>query len=66
MVPTFKALNADVGTEPDYPPLRAAAGVLLLETDHITQFYLHNHCFTLKVIWLWGGSGQKIVNLFLQ
>jgi len=47
-MPTFKALNPNVSTEPDYLPLIAAAGVLLLETNHITQLYLHNHSFYLK------------------
>ena len=47
-VPTFKAFNPNVSTEPDYLPLIAAAGVLLLETNHITQLYLHNHSFYLK------------------
>ena len=47
-VPTFKALNLNVSTEPDYLPLIAAAGVLLLETNHITQLYLHKHSFYLR------------------
>jgi len=33
----FKALNADIGTEPDNQPLIAAAGVLFLEADHVTE-----------------------------
>jgi len=49
MVSTFEALNRNVSTKPDYLPLIAAAGVFLLETDHITQLYLHNHSFSLKV-----------------
>ena len=36
MVPAFKALKPNVSTESDYPPLIAAAGVLLLETNYIT------------------------------
>jgi len=48
-VPTFKALNPNVSAEPDYLPFIAAAGVFLLETDHITQLYFHNHAFSLKV-----------------
>ena len=36
MVSAFKALKPNVSTESDYPPLIAAAGVLLLETNHIT------------------------------
>ncbi len=35
-VSTFKALNPNVSTEPDYLPFIAAAGVLLLEANHIT------------------------------
>ncbi len=35
-VPTFKALNPNVSTEPDYLPLIATAGVFLLEANHIT------------------------------
>jgi len=34
----FKACNPDVSSEPHYPPLIAAAGVLLLEADYITKF----------------------------
>ena len=48
-MPTFKALNPNVSTEPNYLPLIVAAGVLLLEANHITQLYLHNHSFPLKV-----------------
>ena len=44
----FEALNPDVSSQPDHFPLIAAAGVLLLEADHITQFYLHNHYSYLK------------------
>ncbi len=36
----FKAFNTDIGAEPDYLPLIAAAGVLLLELDDIAQLYL--------------------------
>ncbi len=39
----LKAFNAYISAEPHYLPLIAAAGVLLLEADHITQLYLHNH-----------------------
>ncbi len=52
-VPTFKALNPNVSTEPNYLPLIVAAGVLLLEANYITQFYLHNHSFYLRTdVWL--------------
>jgi len=47
-VPTFKALNPNVGTEPDYLPLIAAAGMFFLETNHITQLDFHNHSFYLR------------------
>ena len=45
-MPTFKAFNPYIGAEPGYLPLVAAAGVLLLEANHITQLYLHNHANT--------------------
>jgi len=48
-VTTFKALNPNVSTRLDYLPFIATAGVFLLETNHITQLYLHNHAFSLKV-----------------
>ncbi len=35
-VVTFKAFNAYISAEPDYLPLVAAAGVFLLEANHIT------------------------------
>ena len=34
-VPTFKAFNPYISAKPDYLPLIAAAGVLLLEANHI-------------------------------
>tara|TARA_B100000315_G_C14423907_1_gene516882 strand:+ start:138 stop:275 length:138 start_codon:yes stop_codon:yes gene_type:complete len=37
---TFKTFNADISVEPDYLPFIAAARVLLLEVNHITQLYL--------------------------
>ncbi len=36
IVLTFKAFNADVSAEPDYLPLIAATGVLLLEANYIS------------------------------
>jgi len=36
IVLTFKALNAYMGTEPDYLPLIATAGMLLLQANHVT------------------------------
>ncbi len=52
-VPAFKALNPNVSTEFDYPPLIAAAGVFFLETDYITRLYLHNRSFYLTTdVWL--------------
>ena len=44
----LKTLNADIGTEPDYLPLIAATGVLLLEANHVPQPYLHNHFCYLR------------------
>ena len=38
-----EAFNPDVSPQPDHLPLITAAGVLLLEANHITQLYLHNH-----------------------
>ena len=48
-VSAFEALHPNVGAESDHLPLVAAAGVFLLEADHVTQLYLHNHSFPLKV-----------------
>ena len=56
----FKAPNPNISTEPDDLPLITAAGVLLLEANHITQLYLHNHRFCLK------GLGKAGVNLVSQ
>lgn len=39
----FKTLNTDVSTEPDYLPLIAAAGMILLEADYIAQSNLDSH-----------------------
>jgi hypothetical protein len=44
----FKAFNPDISPQPDHLPLKATAGVLLLEANRITQFYLHDHGFYLK------------------
>ena len=52
-VPTFEAVNPYISAESDDLPLITAAGVLLLETNHVTQLYLHNHSFHLRTdIWL--------------
>jgi len=37
------APDADVGSQSDYLPLVTAAGVLLLEADHVPQSYLGDH-----------------------
>ncbi len=47
-MPAFEAFNPDIGADSDYLPLVAATGVLLLEANHITQLYLHNHFSCLK------------------
>ena len=39
----FKTFDAYISAEPNYLPLMAAARVLFLEVNHITQLYLHNH-----------------------
>lgn len=46
VAPAFLTFNADIGTDPDYPPLIATAGMLFLEANDITQPYLHNHSFS--------------------
>ena len=45
----LEALNADICTKTDYLPFIAAAGVLLLEADDITQLYLHDHTYEVRV-----------------
>ena len=42
---TFNTFNAYISAEPDYLPLIATTGVFLLEANHITELYLHNHSF---------------------
>jgi len=44
----LEALNPDVSAHPDYFPLIATAGMLLLEADYVPQLYLHNHSSCLK------------------
>ena len=53
----FKAFYPDVNPESNHLPLVAATGMLLLEANHITQLYLHNHSSCLKEL------GQIGVNL---
>ena len=45
----FKAFNPNISAQPYYLPLIATTGVLLLEANHITQLYLHNHSFYYDV-----------------
>jgi len=40
---TTLAPDSDIGTESDYLPFIAAAGVFLLETDDVAQSYLGDH-----------------------
>ena len=54
---TFKAFNTDISTESDYLPLIATTGMLLLEADHITQLYLHNHSSCLKELMFYYEAG---------
>ena len=58
-MPAFKALNLNVSAETDYLPLIAAAGVFLLEADHITQLYLHNRFSPRKLIFGYGVEADK-------
>ncbi len=44
----FKAFNPNISAQPYYLPLIATTRVLLLEANHITQLYLHNHSICLK------------------
>jgi hypothetical protein len=44
----FKAFKANISPHPYYLPLIAATGVFLVEADHVTQLYLHNHSFASK------------------
>ena len=44
----LEALYANVGAKPDYLPLIAAAGVLLLEANHVAQLYLGDHSFYVR------------------
>ena len=56
----FEAFNPDIGADSDYLPLVAATGVLLLEANHITQLYLHNHSICLKELDI-GLSGRAVM-----
>ena len=47
-----EASNPYIGTEPDYLPFIATAGVLLLEANYITQLYLHDHISTPTLLYL--------------
>jgi hypothetical protein len=44
----LEAFYTDVSSHPDHLPLITATGVLLLEADHVTQPYLHNHACYLR------------------
>ena len=37
---TFETLKTNVSAKPDYLPLIAAAGVLLLQVDYVTKLYI--------------------------
>ena len=39
----LKAPDADINSKPDYLPLVAATGMLLLKTNHVTQSYFDSH-----------------------
>ena len=41
----FQAFYAYISPQPYHLPLVAAAGVLLLEPDHVTKLNLHNQAF---------------------
>ena len=40
MALTFKTFNTYISAKPDYLPFIAAAGMLLLEANHITELYI--------------------------
>ena len=53
----LKAFNSYISTEPDYLPLIATTGMLLLEADDITQLYLHSHSSCLKELMFYYEAG---------
>ena len=46
----LKTFYAYISPEPDHLPLIAAAGMLLLEPNHVTQFNLQDHFSRLKAL----------------
>jgi len=44
----FKAFNANISAQLYYLPLIATTRMLLVEANHVTQLYLHNHSFGSK------------------
>ena len=56
----FKAFNPNISAKPYHLPLIATTGVLLLEANHITQLYLHNHSICLKELDI-GLSGRAVM-----
>ncbi len=64
----FEAFNANISPEPDHLPLIAAAGMLFLEADHVTQLYLNNHLFCLggwfyrgRYVLIWSRSEEAAI-----
>lgn len=41
----FEAFYANISPQPHHLPLVAAAGMSLLEPDHVTELNLHDHIF---------------------
>ena len=57
----FEALDLYLGAGPDHLPLAAAAGVLFLEANDITRFYLHKHAFRCREL---GSAGVNLLPEF--
>jgi hypothetical protein len=53
----FKAFNADIGPQPYHLPLVAAAGMNLLESDHVTELDFKYHIYIVITKQDWAASG---------
>jgi len=54
------AADADIGAEPDHLPLVAAAGMLLFETDYVSESNVGDHQRLPQL------AGEVLVNLVAQ